>query len=91
MQLQTSLNFKNSRQISLFLAAIIVGIVSYWNNRNGILTTPDSWAYWEGSISIIEENKFAFLGGGEIYYCRHYFLSTLLLFRCYSIRPDFHS
>lgn len=68
MQLLSSLNFKNSRQINLFLAAIIVGIVSYWNNRNGILTTPDSWAYWEGSISIIEGNKFAFLGGGEIYY-----------------------
>lgn len=68
MQLQPSLNFKNSRRMNLFLVAIIVGIVSYWNNRNGILTTPDSWAYWEGSISIIEENKFAFLGRGEIYY-----------------------
>lgn len=68
MQLLYSLKFKNSRQIKLFLAAIIVGIFSYWNNRNGILATPDSWAYWEGSISIIEENKFAFLGGDEIYY-----------------------
>ncbi|HET9315569.1 MAG TPA: hypothetical protein VFQ51_08255, partial [Vicinamibacteria bacterium] len=34
--------------------------------RRGVVMGPDSWAYWEGSVSLLEKREYAYLGGARI-------------------------
>jgi len=34
--------------------------------RNGVVLGPDSWAYWEGSVSLLEKGEYAYFGGPGI-------------------------
>lgn len=36
--------------------------------RHGVHAPPDSWGYWEGSVSIIEQGTYAYFGGQPIPY-----------------------
>ena len=37
-----------------------------WSTRHGLAFTPDSWAYWEGSVSILEGCGLRYVGGQSI-------------------------
>jgi hypothetical protein len=34
--------------------------------RRGVVMGPDSWAYWEGSVSLLERGHYTYLGGAPI-------------------------
>ncbi len=36
------------------VSALIAGVLSWTFNYHGVFMGPDSWAYWEGSVSLLE-------------------------------------
>ena len=50
----------------IVLAALAAGALTRLILRNGINASPDSWAYWEGSVSLIEGGGYARLLGEPI-------------------------
>lgn len=48
-------------------AAVVTAVATRLILRNGIFTTPDSWAYWEGSISLLHNHRYEWLGGETLY------------------------
>lgn len=49
--------------IFICVCGLIAGGLTYGILRNGILASPDSWSYWEGSISLLEHGRYSrFLG-----------------------------
>ena len=49
------------------VAAVLAGVLTRLILRNGIFTTPDSWAYWEGSISLLQNQRYEWFGGETLY------------------------
>lgn len=35
--------------------------------RHGLVMGPDSWAYWEGSVSLLERGAYTYFGGQRVY------------------------
>ena len=48
------------------VAGFSAAATSYFINREGISAGADSWAYWEGSVSLLENGQYTFLGGEPI-------------------------
>ena len=49
----------------LFAAGLISAILTFVLLRHGIVATSDSWAYWEGSVSIVERGTYSLLDGDK--------------------------
>jgi hypothetical protein len=47
-------------------AAAVAGGLSLLLLRRGVVMGPDSWAYWEGSVSILERGRYAYFGDAPI-------------------------
>jgi len=47
-------------------AAIAGAIFAAGLLRKGVVMGPDSWAYWEGSVSLIESGRYEYFGGEPI-------------------------
>ena len=52
-------------RICLVSAAVASGL-SWLINRTGITFTPDSWSYWEGSVSLLAGDGYVYFGGQPI-------------------------
>jgi len=48
------------------LYALLSGMLTGFMIRNGFVSNPDSWAYWEGSVSLIEYGRYTYLNGEPI-------------------------
>lgn len=48
------------------LYALLAGVLAGIMLRNGFVANPDSWAYWEGSVSLIEKGRYTYLNGEPI-------------------------
>jgi len=46
--------------------ALLASLLSALLLRNGVLGNPDSWAYWEGTVSLLETGHYTYLGGEPI-------------------------
>jgi hypothetical protein len=42
--------------------ALLAGAIALVTMRHGIVLTPDSWAYWEGSVSILSGHGYQYFG-----------------------------
>ena len=49
--------------------------------RRGVVMGPDSWAYWEGSVSLLERGDYTYLGGAPILAFPPLFSVMLALFQ----------
>jgi hypothetical protein len=47
--------------------------------RRGVVMGPDSWAYWEGSVSLLERGEYTYIGGAPIAAFPPFFPVTLAL------------
>jgi hypothetical protein len=57
---------KGSTAGGIFLCALLGAVIAGVILRNGIQAGPDSWGYWEGSVSIIESGEYHRLMGEPI-------------------------
>jgi hypothetical protein len=48
-------------------SAILATLICLLMMRNGVSLTPDGWAYWEGSVSILHGRGYAYFGGQPIH------------------------
>jgi hypothetical protein len=48
------------------LAGFIGAAFSAGLLRKGVVLGPDSWAYWEGSVSLLERGEYAYFGGEPV-------------------------
>jgi hypothetical protein len=48
------------------LAGFIGAAFSAGLLRKGVVLGPDSWAYWEGSVSLLEKGEYAYFGGEAV-------------------------
>lgn len=55
--------------IEPLLGGLLTTLLSLLLLRHGIILTPDGWAYWEGSVSLLHGDGFVYFGGQPI---RHY-------------------
>jgi hypothetical protein len=46
--------------------ALLAGTIALVTMRHGIVHTPDSWAYWEGSVSILSGDGYKYFGAVHI-------------------------
>lgn len=51
----------------LAIATVTTGVVCLVVLRHGVFVTPDGWAYWEGSASLLHGQGYRFFGGERIY------------------------
>jgi hypothetical protein len=51
-----------------FIAALLAVVLCSLLLRNGVLLSPDGWAYWEGSVSLLHGRGYDYFGGHPIYY-----------------------
>lgn len=51
------------------LGAGVTGLLSALMLRQGVILSPDGWAYWEGSVSLLHGRGFNYFGG---HYIVHY-------------------
>lgn len=51
--------------LALFTSLLTV-IISAINLRNGVKATTDGWAYWEGSVSLLNGHGYTYFGGQPI-------------------------
>jgi hypothetical protein len=58
--------FSYSPRVRPWLSAMFAAIVFAILHRNAIEMTPDGWAYWQGSLSLLEGNGYRYFSGGEI-------------------------
>ncbi len=56
---------KNKWLLSI-LSAVLSFIGTAFFLRNGLIVTPDGWAYWEGSISLMNGDGYCYFGGQPI-------------------------
>jgi hypothetical protein len=49
--------------------------------RKGVVLGPDSWAYWEGSVSLLERGEYAYFGGEPVTNYPPLFSGALALFQ----------
>jgi hypothetical protein len=49
------------------LAAALAACASVALLRRGVVMGPDSWAYWEGSVSLLERSTYTYFGGQRVY------------------------
>jgi len=63
------------------LAAFIGAAFSAGLLRKGVVLGPDSWAYWEGSVSLLEWGQYAYFGGEPITNFPPLFSAALALFQ----------
>jgi hypothetical protein len=49
--------------------------------RKGVVLGPDSWAYWEGSVSLLERGEYSYFGGEPVTNYPPLFPGTLALFQ----------
>jgi hypothetical protein len=49
-----------------FVAALAGAAFSAALLRKGVVMGPDSWAYWEGSVSLVQMRQYAYFGGEPI-------------------------
>jgi hypothetical protein len=61
-----SIVFSYSSRALPWLSAVLAAIVFAILHRNAIEVTPDGWAYWQGSVSLLEGNGFRYFSGGEV-------------------------
>jgi hypothetical protein len=54
------------RPLSLALPAVLVAVAVLMTLRRGIGMTPDSWAYWQGSVSLLEGRGYVLFDGRPI-------------------------
>jgi len=47
-------------------AGVLAAVITRLILRNGIFATPDSWAYWEGSISLLQNQRYEWFGGESL-------------------------
>ena len=56
----------NKNLLIILLGGIIVSLLTFIVLRDGIRTYSDSWAYWEGSVCLLENNTYTYFGGEPI-------------------------
>jgi hypothetical protein len=61
-----SIAFSYSSRVLSWLSAVLAAIVFAILHRNAIEVTPDGWAYWQGSLSLLEGNGYRYFSGGEV-------------------------
>lgn len=49
--------------------------------RKGVVLGPDSWAYWEGSVSLLERGEYSYFGGEPVTNYPPLFSGALALFQ----------
>jgi hypothetical protein len=49
--------------------------------RKGVVLGADSWAYWEGSVSLLERGQYTYFGGVSIFVFPPLFSCVLALFQ----------
>ena len=55
------------RSVLLAAGAAVAGaLFSGGLLRKGVVMGPDSWAYWEGSVSLIETGRYSYFGGETV-------------------------
>lgn len=47
-------------------AAILTALSMYGSSRNGLSFTPDSWAFWQGSVSLLSGHGYRYADGHPI-------------------------
>jgi hypothetical protein len=60
-------------------SAVLGAALSALLLRRGVVMGPDSWAYWEGSVSLLERGQYAYFGGERIAAFPPLFSATLAL------------
>ena len=63
-QLRTSI-LNMGQWVTMFFC-LASGLLTALILRKGIWTHADSWAYWEGSVSLLEKGRFTYFGGEPI-------------------------
>lgn len=48
---------------AILLTGLVAGALSILFNRHGLYFTPDSWAAWENSVSLLQEGRYTYIGG----------------------------
>ncbi len=84
-----SANAQRFQNVALGVCALAGTTLSAMMLRCGILATPDSWAYWEGSVSIIENGTFSFLCGEPIVWWPPLFSVWLAAFQVIGMTTGF--
>jgi hypothetical protein len=47
-------------------SALIGGLFAAGLLRKGVVMGPDSWAYWKGSVSMLERGSYSYFGGEPV-------------------------
>lgn len=47
-------------------SGVLGGVISLLMMRHGLLLSPDGWAYWEGSVSLLNGHGYTYFGGQPI-------------------------
>jgi hypothetical protein len=55
------------KQLFPALAAALAAGAALALLRRGVVMGPDSWAYWEGSVSLLERSTYTYFGGQRVY------------------------
>jgi hypothetical protein len=63
------------------LAGFIGAAFSAGLLRKGVVLGPDSWAYWEGSVSLLERGEYTYFGGEPVTNYPPLFSGALALFQ----------
>jgi hypothetical protein len=53
--------------ITCFAVALVGFVISEIMLRNGVESSPDGWAYWEGSVNLIENHRYTYMSGNHIW------------------------
>jgi hypothetical protein len=80
-QLYFRRNIVDHKWLVISVFSLLAGVLSLIMLRRGLLTYADSWAYWEGSISLIERGEYAYFGGQPIVFWPPLFSAFLALFQ----------
>ncbi len=74
-----------STRTSEILACSAIAVASFVVSaiilRHGVGGSPDSWSYWEGSVSLIEKHSYSYLSGSPIIFWPPLFSLFLALFQ----------
>lgn len=77
------------KYLALGICTICGTLCSVFMLRCGILASPDSWAYWEGSVSILQNGTFSFLDGQKIIWWPPLFSIWLAAFQAIGMTTGF--
>lgn len=61
-----SVRWREPAIVAHAVAAFLGAVLSAALLRKGLVMGPDSWAYWEGSVSLLERHAYGYFGGAPI-------------------------